>query len=327
LSAGQWTVTRGQVVALVMIAILTWANVIGLRRAATLQNVATWMKFAAIAVFVGLGFLIGKGSTAHFTMPAVPVRPVGIFLAIALALNPVFWAYDGWNYITCAAGEVRNPQRNIPRALVIGISVVALIYISINVIYLYALPLTRVAQEQTIAQAAAVALFSSAAGRWMSLLIAVSCFGAMAACILSGARVVYAMALDGAFFPSMGHVHPRYRTPHFALIAQGVWSGVLALSGRYDQLYTYVMLIGVLFYVGTVAALFVLRRARPELPRPYRCTGYPVLPAIYLIVGTIWAGIVAYERPKEAVAGVLVMAFGVPAYLWFSKTRRTEVST
>jgi APA family basic amino acid/polyamine antiporter len=319
LNVGQWTVTRGQIVALIVIAVLTWANVIGLRRAATLQNVATWMKFAAIAVFVGLGFLIGHGSRAHFTTPAVPVRQVGLFFAFALALNPVFWAYDGWNYITCAAGEVRNPQRNIPRALVIGISLVALIYISINLVYLYALPLSRIAQEQTIAQAAAVALFSPAAGRWMSLLIAVSCFGAMAACILSGARVVYAMAVDGAFFPHMARVHPRFRTPDFALIAQGLWSGVLALSGRYDQLYTYVMLIGVLFYVGTVAALFLLRRTRPDLPRPYRCTGYPILPAIYLVVGTIWAAMVAYERPKEAIAGVVVMAVGVPAYLWFRR--------
>jgi APA family basic amino acid/polyamine antiporter len=205
--------------------------------------------------------------------------------------------------------------------------VVALIYVSINLVYLYALPLGRIAQEQTIAKAAAVALFSPSAGRWMSVLIAISCFGAMAACILSGARVVYAMALDKAFFPSMGRVHRIYRTPHVALIAQGIWSGVLALSGRYDQLYTYVMLIGVLFYVGTVAALFLLRRTRPDLPRPYKCTGYPILPGIYLVVGTIWAAMVGYEHRKEAIWGLVVMSAGVPAYVWFRRGRRTEMST
>ncbi len=293
LAFGGWGISRSQVVALAVIALVTWANVVGLRRAAVLQNIATWMKFAAIAVFVALGFVIGRGSTAHFTAVAAAATSVGTLFAVAIALNAVFWAYDGWNYIACTAGEVRDPQRNIPRALVIGIGLVAIIYIGLNLVYLYALPLSRIAQEETIAQLAAVALFSPAAGRWISMLIAVSCFGAMSACILSGARVVYAMGCDGAFFRQMAYVHPRWRTPTVALIGQGIWSGVLALSGRYDQLYTYVMLMGVLAYMGTVAGLFVLRHKHPEIPRPYRCTGYPWTPAIYLIAAAVWAAIVA----------------------------------
>ncbi len=319
LARGGWTITRSQVVALAAIALVTWANVVGLRRAAMLQNIATWIKFAAIAVFIGLGFLFGRGSSAHFTAVSV-AAPVGTLFAVALALNAVFWAYDGWNYIACTAGEVRDPQRNIPRALVIGIGLVALIYVSLNLVYLYALPLSRIAQEETIAQLAAVALFSPAAGRWISMLIALSCFGAMSACILSGARVVYAMGCDGAFFRQMAYVHPRWRTPAVALVAQGIWSGVLALSGRYDQLYTYVMLMGVLAYMGTVAGLFVLRRKQPDLPRPYRCTGYPWSPAIYLLAAAVWAAIVAWQRPKEAIAGTVVMLAGVPAYVLFRRT-------
>ena len=218
--------TRGQLVALAAIAVMTWVNVVGLRRAATLQNIATWMKFAAIAIFVVFGFALGKGSTAHFSTPAPPAHPLPLVFAIGLALNGVFWAYDGWNYIVCAAGEVKDPQRNIPRALVLGVVAVGVVYISLNVVYLYALPLAAIQPARTVAQSAAIALFSPAVGRWMSLLIAVSCFGAASCCTLAGARVVYAMACDRAFLPKLAYVHPRYRTPSLALIVLGAWSAI-----------------------------------------------------------------------------------------------------
>lgn len=319
---GAWSPTRGQLVAVLAIAFVTWINVVGLRRAATFQNIATWMKFAAIAVFVALGFVFGKGSAQHFSTPAPMEHPMALPIAIFVALTGVFWAFDGWNYITCAAGEVKEPQRNIPRSLVLGVIAVGVIYLSLNLVYLYALPLAQIKQERTIAQAAAMTLFSPGAGRWMSLLITVSCFGAASACTLAGARVVYAMACDRAFFPALSYVHPRYRTPSRALMVLGAWSAVLALSGKYDELYTYVMLVGVIAYVGTVAAVFVLRRTRPDAERPYRCTGYPVLPALYLVAGTAWAVIVAYERPKEAIAGAVIMLIGVPGYLYWRRSGR-----
>ena len=319
--AGPFSPTRGQLLALAAIAAMTWVNVVGLRRAAMLQNIATWMKFAAIAIFVGFGLAIGKGSTAHFSTPALPAHPLPLLVAIGLALNGVFWAYDGWNYIVCAAGEVKDPQRNIPRALVLGVVAVGIVYISLNLVYLYAVPLAEIQPARTIAQTAAIVLFSPAIGRWMSLLIAVSCFGAASCCTLAGARVVYAMACDRAFLPKLAHVHPRYRTPSLALIVLGVWSGLLALSGRYDELYTYVMFVGVIAYVATVAGVFVLRRKRPDAPRPYRCTGYPWVPALYLMAGSLWAAIVAYERPKEAVAGAVIMLIAVPGYLYWKRQR------
>lgn len=320
--AGRWAPNRGQLVAVLAIALLTWVNVVGLRRAATFQNVATWMKFAAIAVFVTLGVTIGKGSAANFSTPA-PAPPIPLLFAVVVALNGVFFAYDGWNYITCAAGEVQHPQRNIPLALVLGVIAVGVIYVSLNVVYLYAMPLAAIKEERTIAKAAAMTLFSPGVGRWMSLLIATSCLGAALACILAGARVVYAMACDRSFFPQMSYVHPRYRTPSLALAVLGAWSGVLALSGKYDELYTYVMFMGVIMYVATVGAVFVLRRKRPDAPRPYRCTGYPWVPALYLLAGAVWAVIVAYERPKEAMFGTIIMLLGVPGYLyWRRATRR-----
>ena len=321
---GAWSPSRGQLVAVLAIAFVTWVNVAGLRRAATFQNIATWMKFAAIAVFVALGFAIGKGSMRHFSMPAPMEHPTPLPIAVFVALTGVFWAFDGWNYVSCAAGEVKEPQRNIPRALVLGVIAVGVIYLSLNLAYLYALPLSQIKQERTIAQAAAMTLFSPGAGRWMSLLITVSCFGAASACTLAGARVVYAMACDRAFFPQLSYVHPRYRTPSRALVVLGAWSALLALSGKYDELYTYVMLVGVIAYVGTVAAVFVLRKKRPDAERPYRCTGYPVLPALYLLAGSAWAAIVAYERPKEAIAGAVIMLIGVPGYLYWRRTKATS---
>jgi APA family basic amino acid/polyamine antiporter len=161
----------------------------------------------------------------------------------------------------------------------------------------------------------------------MSALIATSCFGAASACTLAGARVVYAMALDKAFFPQLSYVHPKFRTPSLALIVLGAWAGVLALSGRYDELYTYVMFVGVIAYVGTVAALFVLRRTRPDVPRPYRCTGYPYLPALYLVAGSVWAAIVAWQYQKEALFGAIIMLIGVPGYLYWKRAARKPVAS
>jgi basic amino acid/polyamine antiporter, APA family len=237
-----------------------------------------------------------------------------------VALIAVFFAYDGWNYITCAAGEVKQPQRNIPRALVLGVITVGVIYIASTVVYLYAMPIEQVAREDTIANTAGMLLFRPEAGRWISALIAISCFGAASACTLAGARVVYAMGKDGVFFHAMGRVHPRYRTPYIALVAQGVWAGVLTLSGRYDELYTYVIFIGVLFYVLTVGALFILRWKRPDAERPYRCTGYPWTAGLYMLVSLAWAAVVLLQRPKEAIAGIVIVLLGVPAYLYFRRT-------
>jgi amino acid transporter len=191
-------------------------------------------------------------------------------------LIAVYWAYDGWVYITWVAGEVKNPRRNVPLAMVLGVLVVGVIYVAMNVTYLYALPLSEVARHETIAHAAAAALFSPRVAVWLSLMIAVSCFSAAATCTLSGARVYLAMAQDGVFFKRMAVIHPKWRTPAFSLIGQGIWAAALTLSGRYDQLYTYVIFSMVLSYTLTVIGMFLLRWKRPEIPRPYRCTGIPV---------------------------------------------------
>jgi basic amino acid/polyamine antiporter, APA family len=330
LSVAGVVLTRAHIIALIMIATVTWINVVGLRRGALLQNIATWAKFGAMAAFVILGFAIGKGDWHHFTTHewgtlnglTTGMGPGQLLSAFGVALIAIFWAYDGWVYITWVAGEVKEPRRNVPLAMVLGVLIVGVVYVAMNMTYLYALPLTEIARHETIAHAAAVALFSPAAAVWLSAMIAVSCFGALACAVLSSARVYYAMALDGLFFRSMAKVHPRWRTPAAALIGQGAWAAVLALSGRYDQLYTYVMFGMVLSYTLTVLGLFLLRWKRPDIPRPYRCTGYPWLPAIYVLVGTAWTLNTIVTRPTEAFWGTAIVLVGVPGYLYWTRSNR-----
>jgi APA family basic amino acid/polyamine antiporter len=293
------------------------------RKGAVLQNIATWAKFAAIGLFVLLGLAIGKGSWGHYSVPLPATPDAPHFLAgMGVALIAVFWAYDGWVYITWVSGEVKDPERNLPRSMILGLTLVGVVYLSINAVYLYALPMLRISEETTVAQAAAVSMFSSGAARWLAIMIAISCFGAMASAIMTGARVYYAMAYDRVFFRSFARVNPRWRTPVVSLALQGVWSAALALSGRYDQLFTYVMFMMVLSYVLTVVALFVLRRKMPDAERPYRCTGYPWLPLIYIIAGTIFTVNLVAERPKEAGWGTLIVLAGAPLYFYWKRQQK-----
>lgn len=326
-TAAPITLTRAHLVGLILIAVLTYVNVVGLRWGALLQNLSTWAKFTAMAAFVLLGFTIGKGNWSHFHAQVPGGLTMGLtssqfISAMGVGLIAVFWAYDGWVYITWVAGEVKDPRRNVPRSMVLGVLAVAAIYMAMNVTYIYALPLSEVAKHQTVAHAAAVALFSPNAAGWLSLMIAVSCFSAAATCTLSGARVCLAMAQDGVFFQSMAKIHPKWRTPAFGLIGLGIWAALLALSGRYDQLYTYVIYGMVLSYTLTVLGLFLLRWRRPDLPRPYRCTGYPWLPAIYVLIGAAWTLNTIITRPKEALAGTIIVLIGVPGYLYWKRASR-----
>jgi basic amino acid/polyamine antiporter, APA family len=322
--------TRAHAVGLLLIALLTYVNVVGLRWGALLQNLSTWTKFIAMALFVVLGFAIGKGHWSNFTAHAPGGITMGLssgqlISALGIGLIAVFWAYDGWVYITWVAGEVKDPRRNVPRAMVLGVLVVGAIYLAMNMTYVYALPLSEIAKHETIVHDAAAVLFSPGAAGWLSLMIAISCFSAAAACTLSGSRVYLAMAQDGVFFRRMAVIHPRWRTPAFSLIGQGAWAAVLTMSGRYDQLYTYVIFGMVLSYTLTVIGLFILRWKQPDIPRPYRCAGYPWLPAIYILVGMAWTLNTIIQRPTEAFWGATIVLIGVPGYLYWKRNSRVKI--
>ncbi len=327
--------TRAHAVGLALIAILTYVNVFGLRWGTLLQNVSTWTKFAAMAAFVVLGFAIGKGHWSNFSAQSpgglghslsdgltMGLSPGQLISALGVGLIAVFWAYDGWVYVTWVAGEVKDPRRNVPLAMVLGVLVVGVVYLAMNMTYVYAMPLNEIAKYETIAHAAATKLFSPGAALWLSAMIAISCFSAAAACTLSGARVYLAMAQDGVFFRRMAVILHKWRTPAFSLIGQGIWAAVLTVSGRYDQLYTYVIFGMVLSYTLTVIGLFVLRWKRPDVPRPYRCTGYPWLPAIYVLVGVAWTLNTIIQRPTEAFWGAAIVLIGVPGYLYWKRRNR-----
>ena len=321
------SLTRAHVLAIGLIVILTLINVVGVRWGALLNNLSTWAKAIAMGVFIVLGFTIGKGHWSNFGSQGVGLNaglPFGqLVSAMGVALIAVFFAYDGWVYVTWVSGEIKNPKRNVPLAMVLGVIAVTAIYMLMNMVYVYAMPISEVAQHETIAHTAATMLFSPGAAAWLSALVAVSCFGAAASCTLAGARVYLAMAQDGVFFKSMAQVHPRWRTPALSLIGQGIWSIVLTMSGRYDQLYTFVMYGMVLFYVLAVIGLFILRRKRPDAPRPYRCAGYPWLPALYVLIAAAWTLNILISRPKESLVGTAIMLAGVPAYLYWKRSKKT----
>src|SRR5450755_3103426 len=323
-------VTRAHLLGLLLIALLTYVNVVGLRWGTLLQNVSTWTKFTAMAAFVVLGFAIGKGSWSNFHSHGVGLTmglgPGKLISALGVGLIAVYFAYDGWVYITWVAGEVKDPRKNVPLAMVLGVLVVGAIYLAMNMTYVYALPLSEVAKHETIVHDAAAVLFSSGVAGWLSAMIAISCFSAAATCTLSGARVYLAMAQDGVFFKRMAVIHPKWRTPAFSLIGQGVWAAALTLSGRYDQLYTYVIYGMVLSYTLTVIGMFLLRWKRPEMPRPYRCTGYPWLPAIYVLIGVAWILNTTLRRPLESFVSIAIVLVGVPFYLFWKRRSRQSHS-
>ncbi|MEO8726030.1 MAG: amino acid permease [Acidobacteriaceae bacterium] len=320
-----WTLNVGHLTAIGALVFLTWVNVIGLRRAVILQNVATWAKFAAIGAFLLLGFSLGRGHWSNFTRSLTTTGHYSmgeLMSGFGVAMIAVFWVYDGWVYITWVAGEIKQPQRNIPRALIIAVAIIGAVVVSLNVLYLYAMPLETMANQPTVAESAARMMFFPAAGRWLGALVAVSCFGAAAACVMSGARVYYAMAKDGVFFQKLAEVSPRWRTPAFSLIVQCVWASVLVLSGRYDQLFTYVIFISVIAYALSASALFVLRRKHPEMPRSFKCPGYPWVPLAYCVISGAWALNTIWRKPQESLAGIGIMLLGTPAYLYWRRQKR-----
>lgn len=320
-----FTLNYGHAVAIVAIVFLTWINIIGLRPAVILQNLATWVKFAALAAFLLLGFSLGHGNWSNFThVPAEHYDLRTLLSGFGIALIAVFWVYDGWVYITWVAGEVKEPERNVPRSLILSVLIVGALVVGANILYLYAMPLDVMSQESTVAEAAAQRLFFPAAGRLLGMLVAVSAFGAAAACVMSGARVYYAMAKDGLFFKKLAEVHPRWRTPVFSLVLQCVWSCALVLLGRYNDLFTYAMFISVIAYAAAASTIFVLRRTRPDLPRDYKCPGYPWIPILYCVICGVWAVNTFWERPVQALGGIGIMLIGTPAYFYWRNLKRKE---
>lgn len=317
-----WTVTGGQLAGALAIALLTAVNALGVREGAAVQNLLTALKVGSLAVFAALGLFVAAPASPHLTAP-LPAMPIAAPFGVALIA--VLWAYDGWYNATFSAGEMRDPGRTLPRGLIAGTLVVLAVYATVNFVYLRALPPAQLAASGQVGEAAAVALFGPGVARLVSLSILVAMFGCLAANILACSRIYQPMAADGLFFSALARIEPRYRVPLASLTAQGIWATVLVLSGTFEQLFTYVVFIEVVIFAGTGAAIFVLRRTRPQAPRPYRAFGYPLVPAFFIAASLAIALNTLLEKPIQSVAGLGLLVLGLPAYaLW---TRRERASS
>jgi APA family basic amino acid/polyamine antiporter len=308
-----------RVVSVGLIAVLAVLNVRGTRRSVTLQNYTTVIKVAGLA---GLAFLlIAVGDPgAVLTTPASASPTARGFGA---AMISVLWAYEGWQYVTCLAGEARDPQRTFPRAITLALAAVATLYIVTNIGYVAALGPAAVAQSQRVAADALTATVGSGAARIVSALILISILSATNASVLSPSRIYYAMARDGVFFARLSEVSPRFGTPAIAIIAGSAWAMVMAATGSFDQLLTYVVFAAWIFYGLGALSIFVYRRKLADVPRPFRVPGYPVTPLLFVASAAALVLNTIASQPTRAAIGLAVVLSGVPAYYWWRRSTRT----
>jgi APA family basic amino acid/polyamine antiporter len=334
IGSGRMGLTTQRLLAIAMIVFLTWLNTRGIRTGARVQNVFTFAKVASLLGLVGFGFLLGRNHAAvsdnfdHFWRGAT--WSWDTFRLVGVAMVGALFSSDSWNNVTFTAGEMRNPRRNLPLSLALGVGVVSALYIAANFTYLNVLTLHQIqnAAEDRVATAAAFKMFGPAAVQLMAAAIMISTFGCNNGIILSGARVYYAMAKDKLFFRKAGELDAVHHAPRFSLGAQCVWAILLTLTGSYSELLDYVIFAVLLFYILTISGIFVLRRTRPDMERPYKAFGYPVLPAAYILVaGSIDVLLLIY-KPGFAWPGLIIVLLGVPVYfVWKKRGLRSRTIT
>ena len=316
-----YSLSRGQVVAVSVIVFLSAINYLGVGWGKNVQNVLTVIKIGTILAFIFFGFIFARGASINISLDSTGLSLTQLITGFGLAFVAVFWAFDGWNNINYVAGEIKDPKRNLKFALIMGTLGTTLLYFFTNVVYFLALPLGEMKGEVTVAERASSSLFGAPAAGLISAMILISILGALNGAIFVGPRVYYAMARDGLFFKKVGGVHSRFKTPGFSLILQAIWASLLALTGTFEQLFTFAMFAGILFWVLAAAAIFTLRKKRPDLPRPYKAWGYPVVPMIFIVA---LSGILLntlFRRPVESLAGVALMVVGIPVYYMWKRKR------
>lgn len=315
-----WTLNGGQLAGALCLVFLTAVNYVGLKEGAGLQNAVTLVKIASLVALAVFGFAT---PARHHPDLWAPLPGGGaLFTGLGVAMVAVFWSFDGWYAVTNLAGEMRRPERDLPRGLIAGTLLITALYAVMNLVFVRSLSFEEMQATSRVAETSASTLFGPIGGQLISAAVLVSTFGCISATILYAARIYLPMAQDGVFFPSLAYIHPRYRTPSTSILAQGVWAILLTFSGTYQQLYTYVMFAVCLFHAATGVAVFVLRRTRPDLPRPYRTWGYPVVPALFVLSALLIVANTLVVSPRESLIGLGLLVLGVPAYLfWRGRTK------
>ena len=318
-----FTINSAQAVGIVSIIVLVIINCFGIKLGAAVQNVFTFLKVMAIVLLVLLGFAFGQGSFSNFAPFFKPVIPatlnIGLFAAMAVALSKALFAYDAWNSVTFTAEEIRDAHKNLPLSLVLGTVIVTLLYTSATAVYFYLVPATQAASvpDNRIAAVAAQVIFGGVGLYFISAAILVSTFGCNNGLILSGPRVYYAMAKDRIFFKRLATIHPKYRTPVDAIVAQGVWACILTLTGTFSDLLTYSAFASVVFNLMTVVGIYILRKKQPDLPRSHKAFGYPVVPGLYILIAVAFVIFILQGDPLNSLKGLALIVLGIPVYYWF----------
>jgi APA family basic amino acid/polyamine antiporter len=307
-------VTVGTLFSMIVVLLISGLHCLGVRLGTATQNILTTLKIGSLLGIILLGLLFGKGDTAHFS-PFFDWEKIGNFSVFAAAFIPAIFAYSGWNAVIYIGGEVKNPERNLPRALLWANLIVIALYLAVNVVYIYAVPVTEMKGALRVSEVATTALFGHQTSAWITAIITVSILGALNVVTMIGPRIYYAMARDGVFFKRLARVHPAFGTPTSAILLQAIWACLLILTGTFGTLFTYVSVIITLFSALTVGSVMVLRWKRPDLKRPYKLWGYPIVPILFILahLWIVWGSVV--EKPRDSLIGVFIVALGIPAYL------------
>ena len=311
----------GGAVSVALMAALTAANYIGVKPGAWIQRIFTTLKIAGLLLLIGAA-IVAPHADRRMAVPAPPVSYHGI----GLALTACLLAYNGWSYVSFVAGEIKDPRRNLPRAMMLGMAGVMALYVGANIAYLNVLSVPEIAATERVGAAVAERTMGPAGATVLSVVVLLSIVGAINGNILTGARIPFAQARDGLFFARFGRVHPRFETPAFAIVAQTAWTIVLVITGSYETLFAYTMLSSWIVYTLGVAAVWVLRRKSPAAPRPYKMWGYPYTMWAFLIVSVWYMVDAMVNQPKPSLMAGAVCAAGIPFYLYWRTRARAAVT-
>jgi basic amino acid/polyamine antiporter, APA family len=313
----------GQLVSICVILLLCGVNYLGVKAGGGVQVLITVIKVTLLVGVIFIGIFFGRGDWHHFTghIPAT-AGLAGFFTAMVSAL----WAFDGWNNVSMVSSEIENPQRNLPRALIFGTLAVIAIYVSINLAYFYVLSPEQIASSRRVAADMMSTVGGRVAEAGVTIAVLISILAALNGSILSGSRVPYAMARDGLFFRTAAAVHPKFRSPGHAMVLLSLWSCVVVLSGWFDDLYNFVIFGSWILYLMTTLSVIVLRFKRPDLARPYRVLGYPVVPVLFVLVALSLLVSTLQTRPRESFMGLGMMGLGIPFYFFWKARQVREFS-
>ena len=312
-------VSQGQLVAIATAFALSAWNVLGIKEGGRLNDVLTVVKIGSVLAFVGFGLTAAKA-----VRPSLAFPPLSAPLALSLggALAGVLWAYDGWINLSALGGEIKNPKRDIPGGMILGVGVVAALYLGANAVYLGAAPAATLGESPRAAETAVRILFGDGAARWLTLAVVVAVLGSLAANIIPGPRIAWAAARDGRLPEPFARLHPRGATPAFGLAFQAVLGAALTVSGKFDELVATVSFAATFFYALGGAALFVYRRRQPDAP--WKTPGYPWVPAFYVVTSMVFTVAIALDAPKDALRGLLILAAGVAVYAWERRKKASK---